>query len=184
MLSRLGATDMAEDNTVACQYYSGTGTNVITFRGVLQSADAGYLGFTDKYIHFNGTATAADPDSEAIHGIADEQTITDSIVMDASASGTDEGGKILLNSQTMTLEGADLATDVTAGTSYRTGFDGTPVGRVSMLEDGSGKIISETQGIDGFEAEDATTDAAGLITVTQAGSTSGSASILNGVTTT
>ena len=184
MLSRLGETDMAEDNTVACQYYSGTGTNVITFRGVLQSADAGYLGFTDKYIHFNGTATAADPDSEAIHGIADEQTITDSIVMDASASGTDEGGKILLNSQTMTLEGADLATDVTAGTSYRTGFDGTPVGRVSMLEDGSGKIISETQGIDGFEAEDATTDAAGLITVTQAGSTSGSASILNGVTTT
>ena len=76
MLSRLGATDMVEDNTVACQYYSGTGTNVITFRGVLQSAAAGYLAFTDNYIHFNGTATAVDPDSEAIHGIADEQSIT------------------------------------------------------------------------------------------------------------
>ena len=37
---------------------------------------------------------------------------------------------------------------------------------------------------DGFSAEEFTTDADGLIVVTQAGSTSGSASILNGVTTT
>ena len=184
LLDRLGGTDMVSDNTVACQYYSGTGTNVITFRGVLQSAAAGYLGFADKYIHFNGTATAADPDSEAIHGIADEQTITDSIVMDASAASTDVGGKILLNSMTMTLEGADLATDVTTTTSFRTGFDGTPVGRVMMLEDGSGKIINETDGTDGFSAESYTTDADGLITVTTAGSTSGSADVLNGVTTT
>ena len=184
LLDRLGGTDMVSDNTVACQYYSGTGTNVITFRGVLQSAAAGYLGFADKYIHFNGTATAADPDSEAVHGIADEQTITDSIVMDASAASTDVGGKILLNSMTMTLEGADLATDVTTTTSFRTGFDGTPVGRVMMLEDGSGKIINETDGIDGFSAELYTTDAEGLITVSQAGSASGSANIINGVTTT
>ena len=48
LLSRVGATDMAEDNTVACQYLSGSGTNTLTFRGVLQSADAGYLAFTDK----------------------------------------------------------------------------------------------------------------------------------------
>ena len=34
------------------------------------------------------------------------------------------------------------------------------------------------------KAEEFTTDAAGLIVVTQAGSTSGSASVLNGVTTT
>ena len=54
-----------------------------------------------------------------------------------------------------------------------------------MLEDdGSSKIINETDGTDGFEAEEFTTDASGLIVVTQAGSTSGSASILNGVTTT
>ena len=184
LLDRLGGTDMVSDNTVACQYYSGTGTNVISFRGVLQSAAAGYLGFADKYIHFNGTATAADPDSEAVHGIADEQTITDSIVMDASAASTDVGGKILLNSMTMTLEGADLATDVTTTTSFRTGFDGTPVGRVMMLEDGSGKIINETDGTDGLSAESYTTDADGLITVTTAGSTSGSADVLNGVTTT
>ena len=35
-----------------------------------------------------------------------------------------------------------------------------------------------------FGAEEFTTDAAGLIVVTQAGSASGSASVLNGVTTT
>jgi len=60
----------------------------------------------------------------------------------------------------------------------------TIVGRVLMLEDSDDKIINETDGTDGFSAEDFTTDAAGLIVVTQTGSTSGSASILNGVTTT
>jgi len=53
-----------------------------------------------------------------------------------------------------------------------------------MLEDSDDKIINETDGIDGFSAEEFTTDASGLIVVTQAGSASGSASILNGVTTT
>ena len=32
LLSRLGVTDMVEDSTVACQYFSGSGTNQITFR--------------------------------------------------------------------------------------------------------------------------------------------------------
>ena len=104
LLSRVGATDMAEDNTVACQYLSGSGTNQLTFRGVLQSADAGFLSFTDAYLHFDGTATAVDPDSEAIHGIADETTITDSITLDGTdGSYTNAGDKILLECMTMTL---------------------------------------------------------------------------------
>jgi len=56
-----------------------------------------------------------------------------------------------------------------------------------MIEtDGSSFIVNEdgTDGTDGFDAEEFTTDAAGLIVVTQAGSASGSASVLNGVTTT
>ena len=52
-----------------------------------------------------------------------------------------------------------------------------------LEEDGSSKIINETDGTDGFQAEEFTVDAAGLIVVTQAGTASGSASILNGVTT-
>ena len=273
LLDRLGATDMVSDNTVACMYYAGTGTNVITFRGTLQSAAAGYLGFVSSsaWIHTNGTATLQDSSSDGIAGFRLEQT-DDTIVCDAnstsSASGTTNGavddsttitvdgvsGTIAVNqvvtvsgagsapaasitgedsdtgistdntltitavaSQTsftvservtiaddinllfsagagdnfvvevidMVLEGADGATDVTGTQAFRTGFGvDTLVGRVSMLEDGTGKVINETDGTDGFAAEAYTVDAAGLVIETQSGSTSGSGSILNGVTTT
>ena len=273
LLDRLGATDMVSDNTAACMYYAGTGTNVITFRGTLQSAAAGYLGFVSSsaWIHTNGTATLQDSSSDGIAGFRLEQT-DDTIVCDAnttsSASGTTNGavddsatitvdgvsGTIAVNqvvtvsgagsapaasitgedsdtgistdntltitavaSQTsftvservtiaddinllfsagagdnfvaevidMALEGADGATDVTGTQAFRTGFGvDTLVGRVSMLEDGTGKVINETDGTDGFAAESFTVDAAGLVIETKAGSTSGSGSILNGVTTT
>ena len=273
LLDRLGATDMVSDNTVACMYYAGTGTNTITFRGTLQSAAAGYLGFVSSsaWIHTNGTATLQDSSSDGIAGFRLEQS-DDTIVCDAnttsSASGTTNGavddsatitvdgvsgtiavGQVVtvsgagsapaasitgedsdtgistdntltitaVASQTsftvservtiaddinllfsagagdnfvvevidMALEGADGATDVTGTQAYRTGFGvDTLVGRVSMLEDGSGKVINETAGTDGFAAESFTVDASGLVIETKAGSTSGSGSILNGVTTT
>ena len=276
LLDRLGATDMVSDNTVACMYYAGTGTNVITFRGTLQSAAAGFLGFVSSsaWIHTNGTATLQDSSSDGIAGFRLEQS-DDTIVCDAnstsSASGTTNGavsdsativvdgvsgtiavGQVVtvsgagstpaasitatennpnstgistdntltitaVASQTsftvservtiaddinllfsagagdnfvvevidMALEGADGATDVTGTQAYRTGFGvDTLVGRVSMLEDGTGKVINETDGTDGFAAESFTVDAAGLVIETKAGSTSGSGSILNGVTTT
>jgi len=273
LLDRLGATDMVSDNTVACMYYAGTGTNTITFRGTLQSAAAGFLGFVSSsaWIHTNGTATLQDSSSDGIAGFRLEQS-DDTIVCDAnttsSASGTTNGavddsatitvdgvsgtiavGQVVtvsgagsapaasitgedsdtgistdntltitaVASQTsftvservtiaddinllfsagagdnfvvevidMALEGADGATDVTGTQAYRTGFGvDTLVGRVSMLEDGSGKVINETAGTDGFAAESFTVDASGLVIETKAGSTSGSASILNGVTTT
>ena len=273
LLDRLGATDMVSDNTVACMYYAGTGINTITFRGTLQSAAAGFLGFVSSsaWIHTNGTATLQDSSSDGIAGFRLEQS-DDTIVCDAnttsSASGTTNGavddsatitvdgvsgtiavGQVVtvsgagsapaasitgedsdtgistdntltitaVASQTsftvservtiaddinllfsagagdnfvvevidMALEGADGATDVTGTQAYRTGFGvDTLVGRVSMLEDGSGKVINETAGTDGFAAESFTVDASGLVVETKAGSTSGSASILNGVTTT
>ena len=276
LLDRLGATDMVSDNTVACMYYAGTGTNVITFRGTLQSAAAGFLGFVSSsaWIHTNGTATLQDSSSDGIAGFRLEQT-DDTIVCDAnstsSASGTTNGavsdsativvdgvsgtiavGQVVtvsgagstpaasitatennpnstgistdntltitavasqtsftvseeitvandinllfstnggekpeLNASPLSAEGADGATSVIGTQAYRTGFGvDTQVGRVMMLEDSDDKIINETDGTDGFSAEEFTTDASGLIVVTQAGSTSGSASILNGVTTT
>jgi len=185
LLDRVGGTDMVADNTVACQYLSGSGTNTLTFRGVLQSADAGFLAFTDNFIYFDGTATAVDGNSEAIHGIADEQAITDSIVLDGTdGSATNAGDKVILEQISMSLEGADLATNVTDTQAYRTGFGvDNKVGRVSMLEDGSGKIQLET-GADGIAAESFTVDAAGLVVETISGSSSGSAAVLKGVTTT
>ena len=266
LLSELGATDMVQDSTVACQFKSGNGTNTLTFRGRLNTTANGFLSFTDGFIHLNGTATMQDVDGETIQGIRDE-TADDSILLDGSdgtvatingaittattsivvdtvggdtivvgqvvtvkggaASITDTLGdtgistdmtltitavasqtaftvsevitvadNIVLNLQTaagekpelnaasMSNEGADGATSVIGTQAYRTGFGvDTQVGRVLMLEDSDDKIINETDGIDGFSAEEFTTDAAGLIVVTQAGTTSGSASILNGVTT-
>ena len=279
LLSRLGGTDMVEDSTVMCAYLTaagaaaadgdrgGSGTNTLTFRGKLQSAAAGFLSFTDGFIHLNGTSTLKDPESGTLFGLRDE-TLDDSILLDGSdgtvatingaittattsivvdtvsgstiavgqvvtvkggaASITDDAGdtgvstdmtltitavasqtaftvsekitvaddvilnlqtaagdKIEVNAASVTLEGADGATDVTGTEAYRTGFGvDTQVGRVMMLEDdGSSFIVNEDDTGTVFSAEEFTTDAAGLIVVTQAGSASGSASILNGITT-
>ena len=274
VLSELGATDMVEDSQVKCQYYSGSGTNTLTFRGRLNTTAAGYLGFTDNFIHVDGSATMQ-ADSETFSGILSEtasaQGTDNSIVLDASSaasgvvngaittasttvtvdgvSGTiatgqvvtvngeggtpaasitagedgdtgistdntltitavasqtsftvsepitvadnikllfsaDAGEGIEQNSISMTIEGADGATSVVGTQAMRTGFGvDTLDGRIGMLEDGSGKLQNET-GADGFAAEEFTVDADGLVLETKSGSSSGSANILKGVTTT
>ena len=89
-----------------------------------------------------------------------------------------------MNSISMTLEGADGATSIVSSTAMRTGFGvDTLDGRIGLIEDGSGKLINETDGTDGFAAEAYTVDADGLVTETKAGSSSGSTEILKGVTT-
>ena len=274
LLDRLGATDMVSDNTVACMYYAGTGTNVITFRGTLQSAAAGYLGFVSSsaWIHTNGTATLQDSSSDGIAGFRLEQS-DDTIVCDAnstsSASGTTNGavsdsativvdgvsgtiavGQVVtvsgagstpaasitatennpnstgistdntltitavasqtsftvsepitvandinllfsadagegceLNAISMSLEGADGATSVVDTTAYRTGFGvDTIVGRVGLLEDSDQFLVNEDGTGNKFSAEEYTTDASGLVVETKVGTTSGSASVLKGVT--
>ena len=272
-LSELGATDMVQDNTVNCQYKSGSGTNSLTFRGRLNTTDNGSLSFTDNFIHVNGTATMQ-ADSETFSGILSEtasaQGTDNSIVLDASsgASGTvngaltasttvvvdgvsgtiatgqvvtvngagstpaasitatedgdtgistdntltitavasqtsftvsepitvadninllfsaDAGEGIEQNSISMLIEGADGATSVIGTQAMRTGFGVDTVdGRIGLLEDSDGKIQLESSA-DGIQAEEFTVDADGLVVETQAGSASGSASVLNGVTTT
>ena len=271
-LNEIGATDMVTDNTVNAQYKSGSGTNTLTFRGRLNTTDAGYLGFADNFIHVNGTATMQS-DSETFSGILSETATVagsdNSIVLDASsgASGTvngaittasttvtvdgvsgtiatgqvvtvngagstpaasitdgdgatgistdntltitavasqtsftvsepiivadninllfsaDAGEGIEMNAVSMTTEGADGATSVVGTQAMRTGFGvDTLDGRIGMLEDGSGKLQNET-GADGFAAEEFTVDADGLVLETKSGSSSGSANILKGVTT-
>ena len=108
ILSELGATDMVEDSQVMAQYYSGSGTNTLTFRGRLNTTDNGYLGFADNYIHVNGTATMQ-ADSETFSGILSEtasvQGTDNSIILDASsgASGTTNGA--VSDSTTITVDG-------------------------------------------------------------------------------
>ena len=271
LLTELGATDMASDGTIACQYKSGTGTNTITFRGRRSTTAAGFLAFHDNFIHVNGTATMQS-DSETFSGVLLEGSSDDSLVLDASAgarktiagavtdsatitvdggSGTVVVGQVVtvngegsapaasitsnnginatdtsgstdntitvltvtsatvfilsenvtiadnvnllfstnagegveMNSVSMALEGADGATNVTSSTAYRTGFGvDTIVGRVLQLQESDQFIVNEDGSGDKFSAEAFTTDAAGLVTETQAGSASGSAEILKGVT--
>ena len=90
LLNRIGATDMVEDNTIAAQYLSGSGTNQITFRGSLQSAAAGYIGFNTKAIVFNGSADATEEDGTSILAIRQEggtdAVPADRIVLDSVAA--------------------------------------------------------------------------------------------------
>ena len=149
----------------------------ITSNNGINSTDTS--GSTDNTITITAVA------SQTSFTVSENVTIADDIELLFSA---DAGEGIEQNSVSMALEGPDGATSVVSSTAYRTGFGvDTFVGRVNMLEAGggygSGKVINETDGTSGFAAESFTVDAAGLVSETQAGSASGSAEILKGVTT-
>ena len=151
----------------------------------ITSTNPGSNGQTDTSGSTDNTITITAVASQTSFTVSENVTIADDINLLFSA---DAGEGIEQNSVSMALEGADGATSVVSSTAYRTGFGvDTFVGRVNMLEAGggygSGKVINETDGTDGFAAESFTVDAAGLVTETQAGSASGSAEILKGVTT-
>ena len=201
LLSRLGDTDMVEDNTIACQYYSGSGSNQITFRGTLAAAASGFIAFNGAgvgdtasegrtAIVFNGTADIAEEDSGSILGLMLESgtrdTHGDKLVQDTAANAGDE----------IHMEGVDFTLASSTGTADITDLTltgGDSAVYIGLLEDGASddqgedKIImnasdgSATDANDGLVAEDYTSD---IVVYTQAGSTSGTASVLNGVTVT
>jgi len=201
LLSRLGDTDMVEDNTIACQYYSGSGSNQITFRGTLAAAASGFIAFNGAgvgdtasegrtAIVFNGTADIAEEDSGSILGLMLESgtrdTHGDKLVQDTDANAGDE----------IHMEGVDFTLASSTGTADITDLTltgGDSAVYIGLLEDGASddqgedKIImnasdgSATDANDGFVAEDYTSD---IVVYTQAGSSTGTASVLNGVTTT
>ena len=204
LMSRLGASDMVEDSTMACMYYSGTGTNQITFRGTAQTnAAAGFLGFNgagvgdtapegQAAIVFNGTADIAEEDGGSILGLMLEEgardTHGDKLVLDGTdGSSTNAGDEIHMEAVNFTIAGATGTADITDLTF--TGGDSEVY--IGLLEDGASddqgedKIIlngtdgSSTNANDGVLAEDYTSD---IAVYSQAGSSTGSASVLNGVT--
>ena len=201
LLSRLGSTDMVEDSTVACMYYSGSGTNKITFRGTLTTSTAGYLAFNGAgvgdsasegrtAIIFNGTADMAEEDGGSILGLMQESgTVTtpgDKIVQDTDANAGDE---IHMEGVDFTIAGVTGTADITDLTF--TGGDSEV--KVGLLEDGTpdtdygedciimNASAADTDVGDNIVAEDYTSD---IAVYTQAGSSSGSASVFNGVTVT
>jgi len=118
LLSRIGATDMVEDNTIACQYFSGSGTNKIVFRGILQAANAGFLGFngdgvgddaSSTGIIFAGTSALNREDGTSVLGIKQEGTASsdgqDAIILDSSGGGVMTTNGAVSASTTIVVDG-------------------------------------------------------------------------------
>ena len=145
LLTELGATDMASDGTIACQYKSGSGTNTLTFRGRRSQTAAGFLAFHDMNIHVNGTATMQS-DSETFSGVLSETDggqSDDSIVLDSSsaASGT-VNGAITTASTTVVVNGV-AGTIATGQIVTVSGAGSTPAASITAGEDGDTGISTD-----------------------------------------
>ena len=125
LLSRIGKTDMVEDTTMACQYYSGSGSNQLVFRGLAQTGDAAYLGFNSAGVGdddvitgiiFNGSAALDDEDGFSAIGIRKEAgtaaagTAGDSIIADGSAAASMTVNGALDQSTTLVVDAVSGAT--------------------------------------------------------------------------
>ena len=198
LLSRLGVSDMVEDSTVACQYYSGDGTNQITFRGTVQTnAAAGFLAFNGAgvgdtasegrtAIFFNGSADMAEEDGGSILGLMQESgtrdTHGDKIVLNGTdGSSTNAGDEIHMEGVDFTIAGATATADITDLTMTG-GDDDVNIALEGDTDDHQGgRLVQDTSANenDPFDVEDYTSD---IVVYTQAGSSTGTASVLNGVT--
>jgi hypothetical protein len=149
LLSRVGATDMVQDNTIAAQYLSGSGTNQLVFRGVLQSAAAGFISFSglgqdagDDHVAIvlNGTATIVEEGGDNICKLRQESGTAESSDVGMGGDG------IILNSTAgavATVNGAlseatTLVVDTVTGT--------LAVGQKVIVKDASASNISDAGG--------------------------------------
>ena len=152
LLSRLGQTDMVEDNTMACMYFSGTGTNQITFRGTAQnpySGAAGYLAFNGagvgddglgSSIQFDGTATMEEEDGSSALSIRLEAG--------TAAAGT-FGGKLIANGSAGAVATVNGALDGST-TLVVDGVSGTlAVGQVITVSGAGGTPAASITDADG-----------------------------------
>ena len=133
----LGATDMVADDTVDLQYYSGTGTNDITFRGLLPTTPNGYIAFTTGHLEIDGSASIIDKSSIG------------SLVMEDSTAGErvpvaldNDGEELLLNNNGDRINqiAIESGTDTTGGASGNQSV----IGRIVL--DGTDGTIVKTNG--------------------------------------
>ena len=158
LLSRLGVTDMVEDSTIAAQYFSGSGTNQLVFRGrVTTNAAAGFIGFNgsgvgdDAFstgIIFDGTSALDEEDGNSALGLRQEAgtaaspSFGDSIILNATA-----GAVATVNGA---LSGATtLVVDTVTGT--------LAVGQVITVKDTSALSIADADGGTGLSSDNTLT---------------------------
>ena len=195
LLSRLGGTDMVEDSTMACMYYSGTGSNQIVFRGTAATGSAAFLGFNGSGVGdtaaegrtavvFNGTADIAEEDGGSILGLMLESgardTYGDKLVQDTSANENDE---IHMEGVDFTIAGVTGTADITDVVMTGGDDDVNIALEGATDEHQGGRLVQDTAANvnDRIDVEDYTSD---IAVYTQAGSSTGTASVLNGVTVT
>jgi len=151
LLSRIGTTDMVEDSTMACMYYSGSGTNQITFRGTAATGSAAVLGFNGggqdddtsliSGITFNGSADFAEEDGLSVNAMRQEggsaSAPADRIVLDSAAAITAKtNGAITTASTTLTLDN-NSGTIAVGQTIY------SLVGATSLTDEQSSTAVSQ-----------------------------------------
>jgi len=133
LLDRLGVTDMVSDSTIAAQYFSGSGTNQLVFRGrVTTNAAAGFIGFNgsgvgdDAFstgIIFNGSAALDEENGDSALGIRQEAgtaaapTFGDALILDSTAGGVMTTNGAVTASTTIVVDGvaSDASTAITLG---------------------------------------------------------------------
>jgi hypothetical protein len=152
LLDRLGIADMASDSTIAAQYFSGSGTNQLVFRGrVTTNAAAGYIGFNKLAIVFDGTATLDEEDgrsSLAIRqeaGTASAPTLGDRLILNGSAAATATVNGALTQATTLVVDAVSGAT--------------LAVGQVITVKDVSGDAaaIADADGNTGLSTDNTLT---------------------------
>ena len=149
LLSRVGATDMVQDNTIAAQYLSGSGTNQLVFRGVLQSAAAGFISFSglgqdagDDHVAIvlNGTATIVEEGGDNICKLRQESGTAESSDVGMGGDG------ITLNSTSGAVATVNGALDGSTTLVVDTVTGTLAVGQKVIVKDASASNISDASG--------------------------------------
>ena len=160
LLSRLGVTDMVEDSTVMCSYYSGSGTNQLTFRGTLTTnAASGFLAFNgagvgddaeSTAIVFHGTAKMDEEDGRSALGIRQEA---------GTAAAPTVGDRIILNATAAAIATVNASGGISSSTTLTVNtVTGTlAVGQVVTVKDTSVLAISDADSNTGLSTDNTLT---------------------------
>ena len=149
LLSRVGATDMVQDNTIAAQYLSGSGTNQLVFRGKLQAAAAGFISFSglgqdagDDHVAIvlNGTATIVEEGGDNICKLRQESGTAESSDVGMGGDG------ITLNSTSGAVATVNGALDGSTTLVVDTVTGTLAVGQKVIVKDSSSSDISDAGG--------------------------------------
>ena len=149
LLSRVGATDMVQDNTIAAQYLSGSGTNQLVFRGKLQAAAAGFISFSglgqgagDDHVAIvlDGTATIVEEGGDNICKLRQESGTAESSDVGMGGDG------ITLNSTSGAVATVNGALDGSTTLVVDTVTGTLAVGQVVIVKDASASNISDASG--------------------------------------